>query len=504
MKRRMKRMAAAILAATMVLSCFSGCGKNGTGGSKGGKEDPIVIDWYMMMPTTSMQTEDIEMVEKAANEIIYPQTGCMLDFHFYDRATYTEKMRVMLTTGEKVDIVFLSGSGSFGSKAYLDISGMLEEYAPDILEKVDDIAWQAVTVDGAIRAIPGQNSWSRTWGWALKKDLVEKYNFDYQNVHSLEDLEPFLEAVKNGESGITPILMTKTGMLSAPGQQTWCNQIAGCIVYDTNAGKFVRQLVDNEETISRYKLMWKWYQKGYIAKDALALDSYQSEAKTGKYAVLNNVGSYDATGVKSTNYYGFETVEIFTGLTKNIDASGVAVVSNAIASTCPHPEKALEVLNLVWKDPNLSNLLAYGIEGVHYVVNEERSAEIGSRSIIPDSGSDITYMVAHNWLGPLWDQWDSTWNSLEALEELKGINEMVKAQGTLPECFGFTFDSKGYETQVASVAAVMSASKIVLETGSSPDVDAYLKEVNQRLTKAGIDILLEEVNRQYEEWLKTK
>ena len=81
---------------------------------------------------------------------------------------------------------------------------------------------------------------------------------------------------------------------------------------------------------------------------------------------------------------------------------------------------------------------------------------------------------------------------------------MVKAQGTLPECFGFTFDSKGFETQVASVAAVMSASKIVLETGSSPDVDAYLKEVNQRLTKAGIDILLEEVNRQYEEWLKTK
>ena len=57
---------------------------------------------------------------------------------------------------------------------------------------------------------------------------------------------------------------------------------------------------------------------------------------------------------------------------------------------------------------------------------------------------------------------------------------------------------------MASVAAVMSASKIVLETGSSPNVDAYLKEVNQRLTKAGIDILLEEVNRQYEEWLKTK
>lgn len=500
MKRKMQTLVAMTLTIVMTMSCFVGCGK-----SDKDTDGAIVLDWYMMNPISIMDTENVEMVEDAVNDIIFPQTGAKLDFHFYDRATYTNKIQVMLQTGEEVDIAFRTGSGSLGSEAYLDISDMLEKYAPDILAKVDDVAWQAVTYKGAIRAIPGQNSWGRTNGWVLKKDLVEKYNFDYKSVKKLEDLEPFLKAVKEGEPGITPILMAKTGYLSAPGQQTWCNAIGGCIVFDVEKGKFVRQLVDNEETIERYRLMNKWYQKGYIAQDALALDSYQSEAKTGKYAVLNNTGSYDKTFKKSTDYYGFETVEIYTGLNKYVDASSIAVVSNSIGSTCKHPEKALEVLNLIWKDPELSNLIAYGIEGVNYEVDEERTAQIGSKSVVPVSGSESTYQVAHNWIGPLWDQWDSTWNTLEALEELKQINETIKEKGTLPECFGFNFDSEGFETQVASTASVMTAAKPILETGSmAGGFDEYLKKVNENLTKAGIDELLEEVNKQYAEWKAAK
>ena len=361
--------------------------------------------------------------------------------------------------------------------------------------------WRAATVKGAIRAIPGQNTWARPWGWVLKKDLVEKYNFDYTKVSDYKDLEPFLEAVKKGEPNMTPILMAKSGYMQAPGQQTWCNQIAQSIVYDTDAKKFVRQLVENEETIDRYRLMWEWYQKGYIAQDALALDSYQSEAKTGRYAVVNNNGKYDETFVTSTSFYGYDTVECFIGFTKNVDANSVAVVSNGIGATCPHPEKALEVLNLIWKDTDLSNLLAYGIEDVHYTINKERSAEIGSKSVLPKSGNEATYTVFHNWLGPLWDQWDSTWNTVEAIEEYKQNNEKAKSAGSIPECFGFTFDNSEYKTEMAAVGAVMSAAKPILETGSAENFDTYLKELNDKLTRAGIDTLVEAVNRQYNEWL---
>ena len=41
-----------------------------------------------------------------------------------------------------------------------------------------------------------------------------------------------------------------------------------------------------------------------------------------------------------------------------------------ISSTSTHPEKAMQVLNLIWEDPELSNTLAYGVEGVDYVIDE--------------------------------------------------------------------------------------------------------------------------------------
>lgn len=43
-------------------------------------------------------------------------------------------------------------------------------------------------------------------GWVFKKDLVEKYNFDYKSVQTLKDLEPYLETLKENEPGITPVL----------------------------------------------------------------------------------------------------------------------------------------------------------------------------------------------------------------------------------------------------------------------------------------------------------
>ena len=107
----------------------------------------------------------------------------------------------------------------------------------------------------------------------------------------------------------------------------------------------------------------------------------------------------------------------------------------------------------------------------------------------------------HNWLGPLWDQWDSTWNTVEAIEEYKQNNEKAKSAGSIPECFGFAFDNSEYKTEIAAVGAVMSAGKPILETGSAENFDTYLKELNDKLTRAGIDTLVEAVNRQYNEWL---
>ena len=135
---------------------------------------------------------------------------------------------------------------------------------------------------------------------------------------------------------------------------------------------------------------------------------------------MNCTGNYDETGKKSSDVYGFPCVETYIGQTV-IGTGNLFDAINAISITSKHPEKAVELLNLIWKNRDLSNLLAYGIEGIHYTVNEERSKEIGDKSVTPKTGSEQTWAIWHNWIGPLWEQWDSTWNSKEALEKFQEI-----------------------------------------------------------------------------------
>lgn len=153
--------------------------------------------------------------------------------------------------------------------------------------------------------------------------------------------------------------------------------------------------------------------------------------------------------------------------------------------------------NIIWQDPNISNTIAYGIEGVHYQVDKSNTEE---RSIIPKSGKEQTWAIWHNWIGPLWDQWDSSWNSTESLNEMRHNNEIANVSGV----FGFIFDNEPVKTEYAQVSAAINEFKNIFGTGSMPDFDDYLEKANIKLREAGIDTLLEEANRQLEEWKKNK
>ena len=114
--------------------------------------------------------------------------------------------------------------------------------------------------------------------------------------------------------------------------------------------------------------------------------------------MLQNTGYYTEDGSKATATYGFPCVETYleTGV---ITTPGVMVAMNAIGVNSKHPEEAIKVLNLIWKAPDLSNLLAYGIEGIHYTVDESNTKE---KSVIPKTGKEQTWAIWHNYLGPLW------------------------------------------------------------------------------------------------------
>lgn len=492
MKFKMKKVVGVLLACSLVLPLGS-CGK---------KEDDVpVITWYMQKPIDNMS--DQKLVEDAANKIIEKEIGAKLEFHFFDSASYNDKMNVMISAGEEFDICMTNSwtndfLGNVKKGSFLEITDLLNKYGKDILAKTDSTILENFKINGGIYGVKSQSPISSTRSRVFKKDLVEKYNFDYKNADTLDKLEPYLKTIKENEPEMTPALVTGKSPLSDVVTDRYTDDSIAGMYFDEQSDVY-EEILDIPEMIEKYKKYNDFYKKGYIKSNAPTITETMSEAKSGNYAVMNCTGNYDETGKKSSDVYGFPCVETYIGQTV-IGTGNLFDAINAISITSKHPEKAVELLNLIWKNRDLSNLLAYGIEGIHYTVNEERSKEIGDKSVTPKTGSEQTWAIWHNWIGPLWEQWDSTWNTKEALEKFQKINKTAKVSKTL----GFVFDTDPVKTECAQVKAVMEEITPVLNTGSMPNFDEYIQKCQSKLKASGIEKIKAEANKQFKQWEKNK
>lgn len=483
--KKLSKILSLSLAGVLATTALTGCKKEAA--------DTDVVTLYMMKAIDN--TGSYDLVMEKANEIIKEKLGYTLDLKLIDQGNYAEKINVLLSSAEPIDLFFLSDHNTYlryiNQDIVLPLDDLLEEHGKAILEKVDEAAWKMVTYGDNVYAVKNHGTYSVANSVVFKKDLVEKYNFDYQNAKTYDDLEVFLKAIKENEPNIYPLSTSVT----LDTNQRYVNCFDGT-AYDNEKDEYV-SLFDCTDTVDVWKKTAEFYQKGYIPKDVISKNDVAGERKSGKYAVLPNSGYYTEDASKSSAYYGFDCVEKYTGNTLISSASGARM---CISSTSTHPEKAMQVLNLIWEDPELSNTLAYGVEGVDYVIDEARSAEIGSKAIIPKKGPEQNWAIWHNWIGPLWDQWDSSWNSVESLKNMQEMNK----NGAVAKNLGFDFDNAAVKAEHAQCSAIYEECRPVFTNGCMNDFDEYFESAKAKFENAGYKKVLEEKNKQYSEWKKAQ
>lgn len=463
---------------------------------KASTEKFVTLTWYMRKPIDNIK--DQAAVEEEINKTFREKINAELKFHLIDSASWEETMRLMSAAGEEHDLVFTSGwtnrlDINVQRGAFRPLNDLIDKYAPTIREKADPRAWAATTYNGKIMAIPNQSPYAQAVSFVFKKDLVEKYNFDYKSVKSIKDLEPYLEIIKNNEPGIIPLLAT--AKTPPPGVDNFnAPALARGVVYNELTGEVDYHLLV-PETYELAKVIHEYYKKGYIARDAATKTDTLAEAKSGKYAVMRDSGGYSADGSKSSALYGFPCVETLHGYPV-ITTNSMISACTAISITSKNPERAMMLLELVWSDRKLLNTMAYGIEGKNYTVVDRHGTD--NPKVQAKTGAEQTWAIWHNWLGPLWEQWDSNWNSTEALEEMRRNNENAKASATL----GFIFDNEPIKTELALVNAAYEEITPITCTGVMEDYDKFIEEAMQKLKDAGIEKIKAEVERQLNEWKK--
>lgn len=460
-----------------------------------GKEelDFVELTWYMPPPISPQKNMDNVMRE--VNRQLKEKLNTKLTFKFIDWGSFDEKMRVMSAAGTEYDLVFTSSwtnllTNNVTNSAFVPLDGLLEKYGQNIKNKVEDQYWSAVTYKGEIYAIPNPTTYAQTFSFSYQAELVDKYEFDYKNAHTLKDIEPFLAAIKENEPGMTPLLAIKDATPGLESLEDNVDPINSFIFYDIDTGVF-KTLFEDEAMIDRYRMLSDFYKKGYISKDAATKNDVNLEAKSGKYAVNPSPGAYSEDGSKATAHYGIPMYESLYAQ-HVISTSSIQSATTAISRTSKNPERAMMLIDLLYSDKTLFNTLAYGLEGEDYNV----MSGAGTDNPTIETNADLSWAIWHNWIGSLFDQWPSNWNSDEALQQMKLDNEKL----TVSPLLGFIFNPEPLKQEVGQIMAIIDEIRPILETGSIADVDNYVEEAKVRAEKAGLNNVLAEVQKQYEAW----
>lgn len=298
-----------------------------------------------------------------------------------DYANYPQKMQMVISSGEEYDICWTSSWNNnyydnVNKNAFIPMDELLEKEAPELLASMDTSIWDAVRVKGNIYGVPSQQIFPKQNYVVIVKEYADKYGLDVSKVRKLSDLEEFFKAVKEDNPDMYPFAASSNGLMGkhnvALGYESIVSvNIPGAVKIGDDGLKVYNQF-ESEEVKEFYEMMYRWEQEGLVRKDAVTVaDNAVPDMKAGKHiAAINATYKPGVETLESGNFGGKEVV--FATLSEPYLATENLVSSlNAVSQTSKHPELAVQFLNLVNTDKDLYNLLCFGVEGTHYILNED-------------------------------------------------------------------------------------------------------------------------------------
>lgn len=448
------------------------------------KLDPVELTWYYPQ---NKANPDLQLVNDAVNKITKEKINATVKLMPVDFGTYEQKLNTIVASNEPTDIIWTSNwLFSFANNqkkgVFLPLDDLLKNQGPKLFQSMEQKFWNDAKIDGKIYGVPNYQISASRAGLVIQKRFVDKYKLDVSAIKKIDDIEPFLKQVKEGEPDIVPFGTTRgfyTGLIY--------NIDTKVPVYKNDPTHKVLPDV-TPELKQNFALVHSWYTKGYINKDAATLKAAADAYNKGNTAVW-----FDFTG-KPGSEVEFKAADggydvVLVPLSKPV-FTGAASTINAISRTSKNPERAMMFLELVNTDKELYNTLVYGIEGKHYTKTTGNFIKINQ---------DAGYFTNTDWIfGSIINEYLPEGSPADKLEQTAKVN----AEAEVSPYTGFVFNTDPVKTESANVKAVNDEYYAALATGTL-DPEKYLPIYEDKLKKAGADAIQAERQKQLDEWLKT-
>ena len=460
-------------------------------------------------------TDDSAVLEKV-NEYIADKVGAKLEVIWGTWGDFDEKAVNALTSGDKdVDMVFTCSwssdeYNSYAKKGYfLKLDDLIEQYGADLKAAIPESLMQAATINGSegrgIYAVNGfkdtatQNTWDinvtllNELGYTVD-DVKEKGFFGWDEIFAKakevkgDSFYPFLV-----EPVVAERMVTNSIIVSGDGNANLLSLYLN--PDDVSAeGPYGNKLL-NKFATPEYKAfaeqMHKYYEAGYI-DPALSVgetsnDCRSNHQKDASYLIGTQVYSFGYEYSPDVLSRGVE-VYFLPCTEPYMDSTVSQGAMMAISSASEHPEESFKFLALLNTDPTLMTLMNYGVEGIHYNLDED--------GLVVFTDERANYSPWTNGVGNVTLLPDTK-------DEGKGFRESFKAYyatGKVIPSNGFFFDPTNVETEMAQLANVNAQYALALDCGAT-DPETELPAFLEALDAAGIQAYLNEANAQMDAFL---
>lgn len=459
--------------------------------------------------------QDVDLVYEKISERMKEKINATITVDFLSWAEHDTKYSLLFSSGEDFDIIFTaSGWAHYETTAvrngFLELTEeFLAKYAPDILEVVPPIAWDQAKINGKVYMVP---NYSIEFGYdviGVRGDLMEKYNIE--KIESKEDLEAYFDAIVENETDITPLgpnggALEYPYLFQADGWQVVRGPLGTLFIYETANpdNTTVEYVIETDRFMEYAKKMKEMADKGYWTRDSLTDTSAREDPwKLGKAAAMVwHVGAISGIA-EQINKEHPEWKATFVDISPNVKRPVNPYTNNGVAinAASKNPERAMMAINMLMTDKECYDLAAYGIEGVHYeAIDDDKYRPLEDADRFPANQSC-------NW----------GWNNENLKRKLYVENPdpvLVKAEETVERwknelisnhpLDAFAFAEENVKNEVAVINTVLTQYMQPISLGFVDDVEAAVEELRTKLREAGIEKVIEEMNRQVEEYLANR
>lgn len=423
------------------------------------------------------------------NPYLEEKIGVKLDVECIGWGDWGNRRSVIINTNEYYDIIF-GDSGNLRQDvaigAYLDITDLLAENAPGLLELIPSAYWDACRIGGRIYGVPTYKDSSITQYFVWDTEVLKELGLEEAaaNCHTLADATPILKEIKE-KKNITPFPLSKDGVSQIPfifdGMGAGLNGLG--VRYNDAEAKVVK-VFEEEDVMAQLKVVREWFEEGVINADAAST----AEGPSYKACFLAQGWSSAAKTVWGPNM-GKELVAYTYGPTILSNDSVLGSV-NYISVNSEHPAEALKFLDLLNNDSRVRDAFYYGLEGDNF----EYTAE-GRVHKNPDSNWGMagytqgTFFTVTPTDDVEFNQWD----------EVRELNDAAEPSVLL----GFAFDTSELNDQITNCKSIWDRYHAELLTGAI-DPEQGVKDMYAEMEAEGLNEIMTEAQAQIDAWMATK